>query len=257
MAGLRLSEPSPDGRLVSGGDHRTPLLWGVQFHPEFRSVPPSSPPLFRGFCGGNRQPERTSKIKNVRSNLERTFIKLSVMPPNARVPKTADRIPRTMGYQPKGLSRAFSQVHQETDAQQGDYKGDKAYQDSGLRTGKESLASSDLLGEKRPASGRSHPPWWGMARKKENSAATGRAQPKMIAPKMVAPEREVPGMMDRAWNRPMHRAICQVRSLVRRIAGVRRRSSIMRKPHAVDDQSSGYHPGFIRCSSIQSLRGDQ
>ena len=34
----------------------------------------------------------------------------------------------------------------------------------------------------------------GIARKNENSAATGRAQPSKTAPKIVEPEREVPGI---------------------------------------------------------------
>ena len=47
----------------------------------------------------------------------------------------------------------------------------------------------------------------GMARTKENSAATGRAQQSKIPPKIVAPEREVPGMRDKIWKAPMSRAV--------------------------------------------------
>ena len=43
----------------------------------------------------------------------------------------------------------------------------------------------------------------GIARKKENSAATVREVPKSIAPIMVAPEREVPGIIAKAWQKPI------------------------------------------------------
>ena len=59
----------------------------------------------------------------------------------------------------------------------------------------------------------------GMARKKENSAAALRLRPRSMAPKMVAPEREVPGIMDKHWNRPMYTATDQDISLVRRMDG--------------------------------------
>lgn len=91
MAGLRLSGQSPDGRLVEAVEITGhPFFVGVQFHPEFKSRPNRPHPLFRGFVAGSRQPERTSKIKNVRSNLERTFfIQTSVMPPAHEYRKTA------------------------------------------------------------------------------------------------------------------------------------------------------------------------
>ncbi len=47
----------------------------------------------------------------------------------------------------------------------------------------------------------------GMARKKENSEATFREQPRMDAPRMVEPEREVPGTRERHWNTPMRKAV--------------------------------------------------
>ena len=49
-AGLVISGTSPDGRLVETielPDH--PFFVGVQFHPEFKSRPNQSHPLFKGF----------------------------------------------------------------------------------------------------------------------------------------------------------------------------------------------------------------
>jgi CTP synthase len=51
-AGMRFSGLSPDGRLVEVAEivgH--PWMVGSQFHPEFRSRPYRSHPLFRGFIG--------------------------------------------------------------------------------------------------------------------------------------------------------------------------------------------------------------
>ena len=45
------------------------------------------------------------------------------------------------------------------------------------------------------------------------------AQAQGMAPKMVAPGREVPGIMDKHWNRPMYTATDQDISLVRRMNG--------------------------------------
>ena len=59
----------------------------------------------------------------------------------------------------------------------------------------------------------------GMARKKENSAAAPRLRPRSIAPRIVAPDREVPGIMERHWNRPMYTATDQEMSPVRRMVG--------------------------------------
>ena len=47
----------------------------------------------------------------------------------------------------------------------------------------------------------------GMARKKENSAATRRSTPSIMAPMMVAPARETPGIMARHWTKPMPSAV--------------------------------------------------
>ena len=47
----------------------------------------------------------------------------------------------------------------------------------------------------------------GIARKKVNSAATGRDMPSSSAPTIVAPERDVPGnTAAMSWNTPMMRA---------------------------------------------------
>ena len=50
------------------------------------------------------------------------------------------------------------------------------------------------------------PAMTGIARKKEYSAATGRESPISMEPRMVDPEREVPGMMESAWNSPTENA---------------------------------------------------
>ena len=47
----------------------------------------------------------------------------------------------------------------------------------------------------------------GTARKKVNSAAATRDTPMSRAPMMVEPDREVPGMMESTWNRPMRKAV--------------------------------------------------
>lgn len=47
----------------------------------------------------------------------------------------------------------------------------------------------------------------GIAIKKLNSAAAGRATPMIRAPIMVAPEREVPGTMARSWKKPIISAV--------------------------------------------------
>ena len=47
----------------------------------------------------------------------------------------------------------------------------------------------------------------GTARKKVNSAAATRDTPMSRAPMMVDPDREVPGMMESTWNRPMRKAV--------------------------------------------------
>jgi hypothetical protein len=47
----------------------------------------------------------------------------------------------------------------------------------------------------------------GMERKKENSAATVRLQPRSIAPKMVVPLRDVPGTSARHCIRPISNAV--------------------------------------------------
>ena len=47
----------------------------------------------------------------------------------------------------------------------------------------------------------------GIARKKENSAATKREQPRNTAPRIVAPDREVPGISASIWHTPISKAI--------------------------------------------------
>ena len=47
----------------------------------------------------------------------------------------------------------------------------------------------------------------GMERKKEYSAAIGRAVPISIAPTIVAPERDVPGINARTWKKPIIKAV--------------------------------------------------
>ena len=47
----------------------------------------------------------------------------------------------------------------------------------------------------------------GIPKKKENSAAAPLEQPSTMAPKIVDPERDVPGIRDRSWNRPIKRAV--------------------------------------------------
>ena len=47
----------------------------------------------------------------------------------------------------------------------------------------------------------------GMPKKKENSAAAPLEQPSTIAPKMVEPERDVPGIRESSWNKPINRAV--------------------------------------------------
>lgn len=53
----------------------------------------------------------------------------------------------------------------------------------------------------------------GIARKKENSAAATRDEPKIMAPRMVAADREVPGTRARHWKQPMRKAVRRGRSL--------------------------------------------
>ena len=47
----------------------------------------------------------------------------------------------------------------------------------------------------------------GTARQKLNSAAAVRERPSNIAPSMVEPEREVPGIIERTWKRPIKNAV--------------------------------------------------
>ena len=47
----------------------------------------------------------------------------------------------------------------------------------------------------------------GIARKNENSAATPREQPRIIAPKIVEPERDVPGIIESTWKSPIISAV--------------------------------------------------
>ena len=70
----------------------------------------------------------------------------------------------------------------------------------------------------------------GMAKKKENSAATVREVPKIIAPIMVAPEREVPGIIAKAWKNPIMMIVEYLSSLKELILGVgRKRSTTINK----------------------------
>lgn len=46
----------------------------------------------------------------------------------------------------------------------------------------------------------------GMLMKKENSVAMKREVPNTMLPRMEEPERDVPGMIERAWNRPIWNA---------------------------------------------------
>ena len=49
-AGLVIGGTSPDDRLVEAVElRRHPFFVGVQFHPEFKSRPNQSHPLFKGF----------------------------------------------------------------------------------------------------------------------------------------------------------------------------------------------------------------
>ena len=52
----------------------------------------------------------------------------------------------------------------------------------------------------------------GIARKNVNLDATARVQPRSRPPMMVEPEREVPGISESTWNRPIPRAVFQLSS---------------------------------------------
>ena len=47
----------------------------------------------------------------------------------------------------------------------------------------------------------------GIASQNENSAAERRSAPNSMAPTMVAPAREMPGIIDTHWKKPMARYI--------------------------------------------------
>ena len=51
------------------------------------------------------------------------------------------------------------------------------------------------------------PAMTGIARKKENSLATYREQPRMTAPRIVAPLLEVQGIAANTWKQPMKKAV--------------------------------------------------
>jgi len=53
----------------------------------------------------------------------------------------------------------------------------------------------------------------GMLMKKENSVAIKREVPNTMLPRIEEPEREVPGMIDSAWNKPIWKAFIYVNSL--------------------------------------------
>jgi len=62
-AGLVVSGTSPDDRLVETVELQGhPFFVGVQFHPEFKSRPNRSHPLFKGFISAARVMKR-SRIK--------------------------------------------------------------------------------------------------------------------------------------------------------------------------------------------------
>ena len=61
----------------------------------------------------------------------------------------------------------------------------------------------------------------GTARKKVNSAAATRETPIRRAPIIVEPDRDVPGIIESTWNKPIKNAVIYVISLIVSILGLR------------------------------------
>ena len=146
----------------------------------------------------------------------------------------------------KGLEVVlFHKVHQEADAQQGDDKrDDKAYrQDSGLRTGKESLAGSDLLGEEFAQLQDTHTHHGGDGQEegelrshRPGTAQDDSAQDGSAGAGSAGNDGQGLEQADAQGNLPGE---------VAGAADSRGAAAILdhEEAHAVDDQSSGYHPG--------------